>query len=287
MKNDLIIPDYHLHTRLCNHAEGEMEEYVERAIDLGLAEIGFSDHMPVMPESAFCMKFDELPLYVRRVLELRKRYEGSIVIRLGCEMDIELDRLDDIRRILDTYPFDYVIGSLHYLDSWPFDQEQYSDVFRRENVYGIYERYFEAVIRAAGTGLFDIVGHIDVIKCLGYRPEVDLVPLYDRVAGVLRDLDLAYELNTSGFDKPVGEQYPSTEFIAVLRRYGVPVTTGSDSHRPEHVGRYFDRAGALLSDAGYESVTVFEERRRKQTPLGDYGGISSDSDQGCAGGLSR
>lgn len=264
----MILPDYHMHTTLCNHAYGEMEEYVERAIDAGIREMGFSDHMPVMPEPHLCMTFDQLPGYVERVLELRDRYRDSITIRLGCEMDIEMDRLDDIRSILSAYPFDYVIGSLHYLEGWPFDQEQYSEVFKTGDVHEIYERYFDAVIRAARIGLYDIVGHLDVIKCMGYRPEEDLSPLYERVARALADAGLVYEINTSGFDKPVGEQYPSEGLIAALSRFGVPVTTGSDSHRPEHVGRYFDRALALLAAHGYTSVTCFEGRKRRQTAIG-------------------
>ena len=149
----LALPDYHMHTPLCKHADGEMEAYVDHAVAIGLQEIGFSDHMPLMPEPEFCMSFDELPLYVARVRELRKRYEGRIAIRLGCEMDMVLHRRDDIERILGDWEFDYVIGSIHYLDGWPFDQKQYSERFTNEDVLSIFERFFDAVIEADKNAL--------------------------------------------------------------------------------------------------------------------------------------
>ena len=123
------LPDYHMHTTLCNHATGTMEAYVERAIDAGVAEMGFSEHMPVMPEPHLAMTLDDLPVYIDRVRRLQDVYGGRITIRLGAEMDMDLTRADEIAGILDRYPFDYVIGSVHYLDGWPFDQEQYRDRF--------------------------------------------------------------------------------------------------------------------------------------------------------------
>ena len=263
----MILPDYHIHTRLCNHAEGEMEEYVERAIEAGLTEIGFSDHMPVMPEADLCMSYDELPWYVDRVHELRDRNRDRISIRLGCEMDIEHDRLDEIRDIIGAYPFDYIIGSIHYLDGWPFDQEQYSNGFELDDLVELYARFFDGIIRAAETGLFDVVGHIDNIKCMGYRPTGAVSANYERVAAALKNCNLVVEINTSGFDKPCGEQYPSDDFLAVLRSYDIPVTVGSDSHSPGHVGRHYERALSLLDKTGYDNVVYFENRNRIMKPL--------------------
>ncbi len=263
----MTLPDYHIHTRLCNHAEGEMEEYVESALDAGLTEIGFSGHMPVMPEPHLCMSYDELPFYVNRVHEIRERYSGRIAVRLGCEMDIVDDRIDEIKDIIHSYPFDYIIGSIHYLDGWPFDQEQYSDVFEKGNIDEIYKRFFDAVISAVKTGLYDIIGHIDNIKCMGYRPAGDMTGIYERVASAVKEHGLTFELNTGGFDKPCREQYPSEAFLRILHSYDIPVTAGSDSHSPKHVGRYYDRACSLLEKAGYEHVVYFKDRQRISKPL--------------------
>ena len=86
------LPDYHIHTTLCNHASGEVEEYVERAIEIGLEEIGFSEHMPVMPEPHLCMSYDDLPFYIEKVHELCDRYCDRITVKLGAEMDMEPHR---------------------------------------------------------------------------------------------------------------------------------------------------------------------------------------------------
>ncbi|MBT4483782.1 MAG: histidinol-phosphatase HisJ family protein [Candidatus Latescibacteria bacterium] len=261
-KRFCCLPDYHIHTKLCNHAEGEMEEYVECALQAGLKEIGFSEHMPVMPEPHLCISYEELPIYVSRVLELQEKYKGQISIKLGCEMDIVSGRLDEINDIIRDFQFDYVIGSIHYLNKWPFDQAQYMHQFKNADIDDIYNRFFDAVVCAAETGLYDIAGHIDNIKRMGYRPEGDLTSYYERAAQVFKKYDLTVELNTSGFDELCGEQYPSEEFLKILRRNEIPVTAGSDSHNPKHVGRYYDRAFKMLKTVGYESVVYFKNRER-------------------------
>lgn len=274
------LPDYHIHTTLCNHAYGSMEEYVEQAISIGLAEIGFSDHMPVMPEPHLCMSFADLPRYIDRVHELQDRYSGRITIRLGCEMDMVADRTDEIKEIISTSGFDYVIGSIHYLDGWPFDQDKYKNVFEERDLGDIYELFFEMIIRAARSGLYDITGHIDNIKRMGYRFYGDMTPYYEKTASVLAEMGLTFELNTAGFDTAAKEQYPSLEFLKVLQSRNIPVTVGSDSHRPEHIGRHFSEASKILREAGYTEVAYFQNRKRIMKSLAASGNdknVSSDS----------
>jgi histidinol-phosphatase (PHP family) len=208
-----------------------------------------------------------VPLYLERVRELQNRYRGRIEIRLGCEMDIVTDREDEIREIIEGSGFDYVIGSVHYLDGWPFDQEKYKEVFAKGDLRAIYDLFFETVVRAANTGLYDISGHIDNIKRMGCRLSGDMTPYYDRAAAALRDMNVAVEVNTSGIDTAAEEAYPSVEFLRILNRYGVPATLGSDAHRPEQVGRHFDRAAEMLRNAGYDQVAYFRNRERIMKPL--------------------
>jgi len=267
----MILPDYHMHTPRCNHAEGSMSEYFDHALSVGLKEIGMSDHMPVMPEPAYCMGFDELSSYADEFHTQEEIYRDRISIKFGCEMDIELDRVDDIRKILEDYQFDYVIGSIHYLKGWPFDQEQYTDTFSKEPMNDIYRRFFDAIIAGMETGLYDIVGHIDNIKCMGFRPDVSLLDDYERVAQAAKENDLTVEINMSGIDKPVGEQYPAEEFLKILRKYDVPLTSGSDSHKPYHVGRYYDLALELIKKAGYTEIMYFTKRKRIPVELSAVG----------------
>jgi len=258
----ITLPDYHIHTTFCNHAYGEMEDYIERAIEIGLEEIGFAEHMPVMPEPHLCISYDDLPYYIERVKELSDRYKDKISIKLGAEMDMDLNRADEIENIIENFGFDYIIGSIHYLDGWPFDQKQYKEKFEKEDIDKIYEHFFETIIKTARSGLYDIAGHLDNIKRFGYRPSGDLTQLYEQVASVMKKMDVAVEINTSGYDSPAEEVYPSPSFLTLLNQYGVPVTFSSDSHRPEHVGRHFGKAYKVFREAGYDSIAYFEGRKR-------------------------
>jgi histidinol-phosphatase (PHP family) len=266
-----LLPDYHIHTKLCNHAYGEVEDYIEYAINLGLKEIGFADHMPVMLEPQLCMSYKQLPEYIEKIHEVQERYKGLITIKLGCEMDIVNERSEEIRKIIKDYPFDYVIGSIHYLDGWPFDQVQYQEVFTSKDIDSIYDRFFTVMCEAIMTGLYDIAGHIDNIKRMGYRPQGSLDNYYVKVAESLKSMNMSCEVNTGGFDNPCGEAYPSLEFLRVLHSYDIPVTFGSDAHRPHHVGRYFDRALLMLQEVGYDNVVVFDKRVRRKIPISPSG----------------
>ncbi|MFC1511970.1 histidinol-phosphatase HisJ family protein [Candidatus Latescibacterota bacterium] len=261
------LPDYHLHTTLCNHACGTMEEYVERAIELGFEEIGFAEHMPVMPEPHLCMTWEDLPLYVDRVKRLQDDNSGRIAIRLGAEMDMDLSRVDEISDIINRYPFDYVIGSVHYLEGWPFDQEQYADRFDGTDLSELYGIFFEKLADAARTGLYDIAGHIDNLKRMGCHLPDTQGGIVEDVARVFAEMNVAVEVNTSGYDHPVAEAYPSLWIIKVLNRYDIPVTVGSDAHQPEQVGRHFDRAAGVLGQAGYHQIAYFRGRQRLLKPI--------------------
>jgi histidinol-phosphatase (PHP family) len=264
--------DYHTHTTRCGHASGSMEEYVERALALGLAEIGFSDHIPLYflpPEKrdrTLAMAEAELPEYVESVLRLRQRYP-DFTLRLGLEADYFPGHEETLRRLLEPYPWDYVYGSVHFLDDWGFDDPRHVDRYLSWDVDELYRRYFDHVRTAAATGLFDVMGHLDVIKKFGHRPTGDPSPLYAEVAAALKAADVALEVSTAGLRKPVREIYPGPDLLAHCARLGVPVALGSDAHSPAEVGFAFDRALEALRSAGYRETVRFELRRRIPNPL--------------------
>src|SRR5207247_6052216 len=132
-------------------------------------------------------------------------------------------------------------------------------------VESAWHRYFETLARAARSGLFDSLSHPDLVKIFGDRAAgFD----YAEIADAIAESGVAVEVSTAGLRKPVGELYPHPDFLVSCRERGVPVTTGSDAHAPDVVGRDFDRARELLSAAGYETVTVFERRSARQEPIG-------------------
>src|SRR5665648_251583 len=176
-----MIADYHIHTRLCRHAEGEPREYVERAIGLGMSEMGFADHLPFLggwqpghgiPGDDWSMELDGLDGYVSLVQALAREYAADLRILVGIEADYIEETLDDTARVLGEYPFDYVIGSVHIVgERFAFDHPASRD---RVQGYGIDRMHLESlenVERAAATGLFHVIGHLDQAKKFGHRPD--------------------------------------------------------------------------------------------------------------------
>ncbi|MBO8128602.1 MAG: histidinol-phosphatase HisJ family protein [Peptococcaceae bacterium] len=262
-----MLPDYHIHTARCGHAEGTTTAYVEAAIRKGIKEIGFADHIPLYwldnaerdPELA--MPEAELPHYVAEIHELQKTYP-QITIRLGIEVDYIPGAEDDARAIIEEYPFDYVLGSIHYIDGWGFDNPDFISGYEGKDPDEVYRCYFDLLQRAASSGLFDILAHPDLIKKFNYRSRTDLRPLYQETARVIARAGTCIEINTAGLRKPVQEIYPSLEFLTICRSHGIPVTVGSDAHSPEEVGADFGRAAALVREAGYRQIVTFSRRRR-------------------------
>ncbi|MGO0123559.1 histidinol-phosphatase HisJ family protein [Desulfothermobacter acidiphilus] len=263
--------DYHVHTARCGHAVGSMQEYLRQAELLGLAELGFADHLPLYflpPErrdAGLAMPMEELGEYVAEVEELRGK--ARLSVKLGIEADYIPGWERELASLLAAYPFDYVLGSVHFLDGWGFDNPAESAGYEKWDVDLLYERYFTTLQRSVRSGLFDIVAHPDLIKKFGFRPRGELLFLYRETVAAISEVDLAVEVNTAGLRHPVGEIYPSVEFLRLCRRYWVPVTLGSDAHRPQDVGRDFDLALDLLCTVGYKEVACFTGRRRSSRRL--------------------
>lgn len=264
----MYLPDYHIHTPLCGHAGGEMEEYVAAARALGMPEMGFADHLPLfhIEDPTLTMCQEDLPVYAARVAELQEA-NPDFPIRLGIEADYIREHLDDVARALASYEFDYVYGSVHFIGGWGFDQSRFKYEFERRDINEVYEIYFRTVMEAAGTGLFDIMTHLDVVKKYGHRPTVDMSPLYHEVGEALAKSNVAIELNSSGLHKPVAEVYPGLELLKIMNEHGVPITFGSDSHKPRQVGRDFDKLLVLARSAGYTDYVGFKGRERVPQPL--------------------
>jgi histidinol-phosphatase (PHP family) len=261
-----MIADYHIHTHLCRHAKGEPREYVERAIGLGMSELGFADHLPFLagwgphhdlPDD-WSMGLDELDGYVSLVQGLARDYSGHLRIVLGIEVDYIEETLDETADLLASYPFDYAIGSVHIVgERFAFDHPELRDHLPGYGVERIFLESLELAERAAASGLFDVIGHLDDAKKFGPRPS-DEAAVAAAASGALRAVaaaGIAIELNTAGLRKPVHEAYPAPGLLAEARALGIPLTFGSDAHRPEEVGWAFDQAAVTAREAGY-AVTL-------------------------------
>jgi histidinol-phosphatase (PHP family) len=267
-----VIPDYHMHLRTGReeiaHDTWSVEPFVEAARAAGVDEIGFTEHVYYFRQtrSLWTVPYQtercvyDLDPYVEAIVQARER---GLPVKLGLEVDYVPGREDETRELLAPYPWDYLLGSVHFIDGLGVDGEP-----RLLDAVGVEEawrRYFETLAAAARSRLFDSLSHPDLVKIFGERAKsVDYGPVADAIA----DSGVAVEVSTAGLRKPVGELYPHPDFLAACRERGVPVTLGSDAHSPDVVGRDFDRASELLRSAGYETVTVFERRQARQEPLG-------------------
>jgi histidinol-phosphatase (PHP family) len=263
-----VIVDYHMHLRNSReeiaHDASAVEPFVETARAAGVDEVGFSEHVYYFKQtrSLWTVPYQtercnyDLDTYVTAVLQARER---GLPVKLGLEVDYVPGREDDTGTMLAPYPWDYLLGSVHYIDGLGVDGAP-----RLADQVGVEEawhRYFETLARAARSGLFDSLSHPDLAKVFGDRVEgFDYTEIADAVAGA----GIAVEVSTGGLRKPVGEMYPHPDLLAAFRARGVPVTLGSDAHVPELVGRDFDRARELMRSAGYETITVFERRQPRQ-----------------------
>lgn len=252
------LPDYHTHTARCGHAHGQPADYVAVAQALGLSAIGIADHLPLLPEPdpELSMSASDLADYVAEVQELKSAHPGYVL--LGIEADYRPHTVSDVRSLLEAHPFDYVIGSVHHLGEWGFDDPRQIDEYDDRDIDDVWVEYLELVGDAAETGLFTVLGHLDLVKKFGFRPTRTLNAELDHLVSRIAGADVIVEMNTAGLHRPVKETYPSVDILARLNKAGIAITFGSDAHRPEEVGRDFFHAVDLAYAAGYQEFACLE-----------------------------
>ena len=261
--------DLHMHTPLCRHARGEPVEYAQHALDVGLTEIGFSDHSPMARDDFddWRMRNSQLDEYVEKVRRAQRDFP-QLTVRLALEVDYLPGQEDWIRDLAARHPWDYFIGSVHYVsDDWAVDNPYKLSEWRKRDTLEVWRIYFDRLTRAAETGLFEIIGHADLPKKFGHRPTQDCTPLYERFLTAARQHGCAIELNTAGLRKECREIYPSKSFLQLAFQHEVPITFGSDAHAPEEVGMNFAEAVELARSVGYSSTCHFDRRRKLLRPL--------------------
>lgn len=249
--------DYHTHSILSD-GHATYETMVRAAIEKGLNEIGFSDHVCLKPVSWAIDKVD-LPVMTGQISEVREKYGHLINIKFGIELDYFPDREDELRNIIESLPLDYVIGSVHFIDEWNFDNDR--SLYGKWTNNSLYEKYYHLVQQAIESNLFDIIGHIDIIKKFCVYPESDQTFLYEETAKRLREKNLVVELNTGGLDRPCAEFNPGQPWIEILYANDIPVTITSDAHYSEQIARHFQEGIELLKKVGYHRIATFNSRK--------------------------
>lgn len=250
--------DYHTHT-LFSDGHSTPEEYISPALKENISELGFSDHLTLTAKQQdWSIRLDSFEKYIEEILDLKSKTSG-LKIKLGIEVDYLEGKEREIEKYINSYPFDYVIGSVHYMDG-PVDYSP--DYYKNRDLGELFRKYFDLVSAAAATGLFDIIGHLDLVRIYDYHPAYDLGHIYRELAAKIKKHDLVIELNTNGRNKPLNDFYPDPSFLHFFCEEGVGICVNSDAHYPSHVGQHFDEAYALLIKAGYKEMVTFSERNK-------------------------
>jgi histidinol-phosphatase (PHP family) len=251
--------DSHMHTPLCNHAVGSPLEYAHAAIETGLAGICFTEHIP-FPDDADSHtrpRNSDIPEYLEIVDSARRLYAQRLEVRVGLEADFVPGLESHIEALTARHDWDYIIGSVHQIGPYIYGvAPEPSDLIE------YWQAYYALVTRAAQSGLFDAIGHLDLPKRWVAPPANHLeyaLPALDAIAAA----GLALDFNTSGWRiSALNEAHPTSALLREARARGIALVLGSDSHRPKDVGSNFDRALEWARDAGYSSVTAFKSRQR-------------------------
>jgi histidinol-phosphatase (PHP family) len=239
-----------------------MEEYVAKAQHIGLSEIGFSDHMLIHQSKSY-QDFSPRSMhgYIRSFLKVRQTSE--LLVKLGIEMDFISGNSARVSEFIKQYPFDYVIGSVHFIGDWGIDHPSQAEVYLKRNILQVYEDYFDLVKQLCRTRLFNILAHPDLIKIFGFRPACDFSYLLVDVAEALAKADVCAEINPKGLIRPCKEIYPSEQFLRILYTHGVSVTFGSDAHEPNDLGKRLDEAVRLAKKVGYTHACIFDRQTKE------------------------
>lgn len=255
-----------------DHTVEAVERFVEAASANGVDEIGFAEHVYYFEQTR---RFWTEPSQVERCVYDLDRYVGAIAeakergmpVKLGLEVDYVPGTEAELADVLARYPWDYLLGSVHFVDGFAVDQEP--GLVEKVGAGEAWRRYFVWLRNAARSGLFDSLSHPDLVKHHGPRAPAEQVHfLHEETADAIDAAGVCVEVSSAGLRKPVGEPYPDPSLLRACRERGVEITLASDAHVPGDVGRDLERAVALARDAGYGTVTVFDERRRRQEPLG-------------------
>ncbi|MCP3995906.1 MAG: hypothetical protein GY722_12705 [bacterium] len=269
------------------YPDGYIDRYVETALDKGCAEIGFTEHLyrcfesdsvfgrwwesdpnPVLAdEIEQIVKYERslsLERYVEVVVDAKDR---GLPVKLGLEVDFQPGTEGKVLDLLAPYPFDYLIGSVHWVGAWWPDRKRGMEEYERLGDRPAYEKYFAAETLLAASGLVDVLAHADFVKRTGYKPYNPPLDLYQTVVDAAVASGTAVEVSSAGLRQAPEEIYPAPAFLEMFNKAGVPITLASDAHRPEDTAWEFAEIIGAARAAGYTEHLQFEKRSRIYVPL--------------------
>lgn len=274
-----IRADVHLHTRH-SHGRNTTREMFDAARAKGLTIIGFSEHSPRPEGYSYAGDYQEklareFPLYVQEVRELTG--QGSpegVEVLLGLELDYIPAALEYARKLVREYPYDYVLGGLHFQDAWGFDSraEDWTK-FSRDELFAIYARYYQDLESMCRSGLFHIAAHPDLIKIFTadsfneWLKTGEAWPFIRAALKALKEAGMAMEVSSAGLRKPCKEIYPGPAIMEEAVALGLPISFASDAHCVNTPAYAFDQLARYAASFGYTESVIFRQGRAEALPF--------------------
>jgi histidinol-phosphatase (PHP family) len=275
-----MLTDYHVHLREDEDREppergaftsANVERYIAAAEAAGIAELGCSEHVYRFVQALELWRHPFWEEQARDDLDAYCDFVRTTPLRLGLEADFVPGAEDRTRNLLEAHDFDYVIGSVHFIDRGAVDHEGWDVWMREGDPDTVWRRYFETLAEAARSRLFDVIAHPDLVKYWGPRrpsPERDPRFYYEPAVEAIAEADVAVEVSTAGLRKPVGELYPAPAFAEMCLDADASFSLSSDAHNPNDIGHSYEEAVSQMRAWGVERVAVFEGRERRLEALG-------------------
>ncbi|WP_264738433.1 histidinol-phosphatase [Cytobacillus firmus] len=270
-----MLTDYHNHLENGTLSLDYLREFTDAAAQKGIESFGISEHAYHFYQTADILqnpwvnerRFYDMKDYVN---VFHEAWSNDIDVKMSIEMDYTPGKHGEMAKFINSYSFDYVIGSIHWVGDFGIDLAEFRKEWDKRDLYDIYRKYFDQVVTLAQSNLFDIVGHLDLVKIFKYVPQDEefLLEQYERAASALAESKTCVEISTAGLRKPVGELYPDKRLLQKCHEKNIPIVLSSDAHFPEHVGADFEKAIDLAREVGYQSIMTFSKGERKEFPLG-------------------
>ena len=266
--------DYHNHLEKGTLSFEYLLKFIKQAEAKGIQEFGISEHAYHFQETKSILsnawvdarRYYTMVDYTSLFSEAR---EKGYDVKMSIEMDYTPGKHEEMARFIEQYDFDYVIGSVHWNGEFGLDLAEFRKEWEKRDIKKIYKEYYDQIVTLAESNLFDIVGHMDLVKIFGYIPENKqfLMDQYERATDALANSKTCVELSTAGLRKPVGEMYPNPTLLKMCFNKGIPLVLSSDAHEPDHVGFAYDQAVNVAKQAGYSSVATFNKGKKTMAPL--------------------
>ncbi len=256
----MLFSDYH------NHPQGHRDlPYNQEVLDpwatyaraAGLKDVAITDHGRYHPG----INLDEFFKFRDKVKDVK--------FKIGIEIDNDPETsVQDYKWIEKNYnKLDFVLGSVHFIDDWPFDHPQHKDKYSEWDIDKLYERYFENIKKLINKGFLDGLAHLDLIKIFGHRPKKEITFFVSDVMQLIKEKGVTVEMSTAGWRKPVNELYPQHEIITMIKELNIPITTASDAHAAKDLGHSYNRLYNLLKEYGFNQVAVFDNHKMTLLPI--------------------